>query len=74
LRHLRQPGAGPAFVPQGSELPLYQSLTDFTLNPKHGRSRQGQFGGGALFYNDYRQQRLPDEQLTWEELSRSAKR
>ena len=36
----------------------------FILNPKAwAEPAAGQFGGGALSYNDYRQQRLPDEQL-----------
>ena len=39
-------------------------LKDFILNPKAwAEPASGQFGGGALYYNDYRQQRLPDEQL-----------
>ena len=38
---------------------------DFVLNPKAwAEPAAGQFGGGALYYNDYRQQRQPDEQLS----------
>jgi hypothetical protein len=38
---------------------------DFVLNPKAwAEPAAGQFGGSALYYNDYRQQRWPDEQLS----------
>lgn len=38
---------------------------DFVLNPKAwAEPAAGQFGDSALYYNDYRQQRQPDEQLS----------
>ncbi|MGA2725964.1 MAG: hypothetical protein ABSG79_26585 [Bryobacteraceae bacterium] len=41
-------------------------LTDFVLNPKAwSEPAPGQFGGSTLFYNDYRQQRVPDEQINF---------
>ncbi len=39
-------------------------LKDFILNPKAwAEPAAGQFGSSTPYYNDYRQQRLPDEQL-----------
>jgi hypothetical protein len=40
-------------------------LKDFILNPKAwSEPAAGQFGGSTVYYNDYRQQRLPDEQVS----------
>jgi hypothetical protein len=50
-------------------------MQDFILNPKAwAEPASGQFGGGALYYNDYRQQRLPDEQSNLGRTSRIRER
>src|SRR5262245_16611115 len=54
---------GRASVYQGSQLPLFDPHTTFVLNPKAWANPEpGKFGSGT-YYNDYRQQRRPTENL-----------
>ena len=63
--YVHEPGARPAAVPGGSELPEFRShqATRVESQPPGPSRPSGTFGTSAPYYNDYRWQRQPTESL-----------